>query len=115
MLRLVHPADAGKEPIRPPKGSRSKALRLTDVEAMRLRAALRNLRALYGTWTCLAEVMGVKPVSLQNIAAGRAHPSPAMAVVAARAAGSTIDTMLRAPGDASVCPTCGAARKGVKR
>jgi hypothetical protein len=113
MLRLVHPPIGGKEPVHSPKGRRSPALRLTDVEAMRLRAALRNLRALYGTWSCLAEAMGgLNPESLQNIAGGRKHPSPAIALAAARAAGSSIDALLRAPADASVCPTCGQKRGG---
>jgi hypothetical protein len=110
MLRLVHPPTGGKEQIRPPNGRRSPALRLTDTEAMRLRAALRNLKALHGTWPKLARVMGVKTELLHAVIGGRRYPSPAMALATARAAGATIDALLGAPG--SVCPTCGAKRGG---
>jgi transcriptional regulator with XRE-family HTH domain len=78
---------------------------------MRLRAALRNLRALHGTWPKLAAVMGVPVKRLQNIASG-SHPSAAVALATARAAGATVDALLGAPSDASVCPTCGAKRGG---
>lgn len=108
MLRLVHPADAGKEPVHPKKGVRSAALRLSDVEAMRLRAALKNLKALHGTWPKLAAAMEVKPDLLHAIIGGRLHPSPAVALATARAAGATVDALLAAPG--SVCPHCGAKR-----
>ena len=107
MLKLVHPAPMGQG-IRPPKGRRSPALRLTDAEAMRLRAALRNLRGLYGTWTRLAEAMGVKPTLLHHINGGRKHPSPAVALLAARAARSTVERILEAgPVSADRCAHCG--------
>jgi hypothetical protein len=85
---------------------------LTDTEAMRLRAALRNLRALYGTWSCLAEAMGLPIGSLNNIVGGRRHPSAAVALLAARAAGATVDAVLGAPVAADRCPHCGAKRGG---
>jgi hypothetical protein len=112
MLRLVHPAIAGKAPVHPKKGVRSAALRLTDTEALRLRAALKNLKALptNGTWPKLAAAMGLKPELLHDIIGGRRHPSPAVALAAARAAGATVDAMLGAPSDASTCPHCGARR-----
>lgn len=111
MLRLVHPPVGGKEPVHP-KGRRSAALRLTDTEAMRLRAALRNLKALHGTWPKLAEAMGVKTELLHAVIGGRLHPSPAVALATARAAGAAVDAVLGAPG--SVCPHCG-ARQEVSR
>jgi len=78
---------------------------------MRLRAALRNLRGLYGTWLKLAEAMGIKPQSLHHIVGGRHHPSPGIALLAARAARSTVERIL----DGGVvaadrCPHCGAAK-----
>lgn len=97
----------------PARRPRSPALRLTDVEAMRLRAALRNLRALYGTWSCLAEVMGLSEKSLKHIVAGR-RASPATALLVARAAGATLTRVIGAPTAADRCPTCGACRDGAK-
>ncbi|MCC6555162.1 MAG: transcriptional regulator [Polyangiaceae bacterium] len=116
MLRLVHPARVGQEGGDPPK--RRPSIRqtpaFTDVEAMRLRAALRNLRALYGTWACLASVMGMNPGSLEPIVSGRRRPSPAIALATAKAAGKTLDALIRPPGPADKCPTCGACRDGAR-
>jgi hypothetical protein len=53
---------------------------------------------------------GVKPELLHNIIGGRSHPSPAVALATARAAGATVDALLGEP--ASVCPHCGAKRGG---
>ncbi|EYF05802.1 transcriptional regulator [Chondromyces apiculatus] len=75
---------------------------------MRLRAALRNLRALYGSWNCLAEVMGVNPRSLTTIVSGK-PTSPGMAVRAARAAGTTVEALLGDLKVAASCPHCGTA------
>lgn len=83
--------------------------RLTDVEAMRLRAALRNLRALYGSWACLADAMGVKVDLLSNVVHSRRSASPGLALAAARAAGTTVEALLGAPRAVSTCPHCGAA------
>lgn len=109
MLRLVHPPDGGKESIHP-KGKRRMAPAFTDTEAMRFRAALRNLRALYGSWPCLADVMGVHPDTLRTIAYGRKRPSAAIGIAAARAAGETLDRMIAPPFNAAACPHCGARR-----
>jgi hypothetical protein len=96
MLTVVRPPSAGQG-TRAPKGRRSPALSLTDGEATRRRAALRNLHALHGPWPKLAEAMGVKPELLHNIIGGQNHSSPAVAPLAARAAGSTVDRLLGAP------------------
>jgi len=109
MLRIVHPPAGGKEPIRP-KGRRL-APAFTDTEAMRLRAALRNLRALYGTWDCLAATMGVHRDTLTNIAGGRKRPSAAIGIATAKAAGKTLDKIIGAPVSADRCPHCGAKRE----
>jgi hypothetical protein len=85
---------------------RSPVLRLTDTERMRLRAALRNLRALYGSWSCLAEAMAVSAGTIQQIASGNGG-SHAMALRAAKAAGVTLDQILGRPAVAGKCPHCG--------
>ncbi|AKT39555.1 hypothetical protein [Chondromyces crocatus] len=89
-------------------GPRRSSIQLTDTEQMRLRAALRNLRALYGSWDCLAEVMGVRPGTLATIVSGK-PTSPGMAVRAARAAGTTVEAILGDLKVAASCPHCGAA------
>ena len=89
--------------------ARRASIILTDTEQMRLRAALRNLRALYGSYACLAEVMGVSPKSLANVASGR-RSSPGMAVRAAKAAGVTVERLLGAPVSADRCAHCGALK-----
>ena len=110
MLRLVHPAPNGQG-IRLPKGRRSPALSLTDVEAMRLRAALRGLKGSFGTWPKLAEAMGLKTDTLRHIACGRNHPSPGVVLLAARVARSTVERILEAgPVSADRCPHCGASK-----
>lgn len=84
--------------------------RLTDTEAMRLRAALRNLRALYGSWACLAAAMGVKVKTLTTFVSSTSRgASPGIALAAARAAGTTVDALLGAPRAVSTCPHCGAS------
>ncbi|AUX31310.1 MULTISPECIES: transcriptional regulator [Sorangium] len=75
---------------------------------MRLRAAVRSLRSLYGTWACLAEVMGVSAGTLQQLASGNGG-SHAMALRAAKAAGVSLDQILGRPVVAGRCPTCGRA------
>ncbi|WP_437816565.1 transcriptional regulator [Sorangium sp. So ce1078] len=75
---------------------------------MRLRAALRNLRGLFGSWSCLAEVMGVPKTTITNFVYG-SHPSTThgLAAKAARAAGVPVDRLLGRPVAADRCPACG--------
>jgi plasmid maintenance system antidote protein VapI len=61
---------------------------------------------------CLAEAMGVKLKTLENFVHGSRNGSPGMALAAAGAAGRSVDALLGAPVDTSVCPTCGAKRGG---
>ncbi|XXX78579.1 transcriptional regulator [Sorangium sp. So ce134] len=68
---------------------------------------MRNLRTAYGTWGCLAVVMGVSRDSLRRIAAGRDAGSPATAQRAAKAAGVTVEQLLGGLVAADRCPTCG--------
>lgn len=106
MLKVVQPPTGGQGDGAPARRRKSPSLRLTDAERMRLRAALRHLRALYGSWSCLAEVMGVRPGTLKQLAScnGGSH---AMALRAAKAAGTTLDRILGQPAAADRCPACG--------
>ena|SRR5436190_9427840 len=92
-------------PVVRPRSSRS----LTDTEAMRLRAAVRNLRGLYGSLRCLAEVMGVSQKTLSNFLYGMTDGSPGLAMRAARAAGTPVETLLGSLASVHHCPHCGAS------
>ena len=108
-MTVVHLRPPKGQGIDPPAARRRGTISLTDAEAMRLRAALRNLKGLYGSWACLAEVMGVNASTLQNfISSSTKGASPGMAVAAARAAGTTVDALLGGPKVAGSCPHCGA-------
>jgi hypothetical protein len=108
MLRLVHPAPAGQAP-RVRKGKRSPLLSLTAEEKRHLRQALHNLRRAYGTWACVAAAMGVRENSL-TCAARERNPlgSPAMALLAARAGGMSVEAVLSGTlSAAGKCESCG--------
>lgn len=108
MLTLVQPPPGGQGGAPSKRRRRLCVTRsLSDVERMRLRAALRNLRGLYGTWACLAEVMGMQPRTIRAIASGKYAGSPGTAMRAARAAGTTIERLLGRPVAADRCPHCG--------
>jgi|HubBroStandDraft_6_1064221.scaffolds.fasta_scaffold872250_2 hypothetical protein len=105
MLRLVHPAPSGQDPPKRRKGSRSPALSLTADEARHLRAAIVNLARAYGSRGCLAAVLGVAPDVLTR---QKRHPSAALALAVAKAAGMSVEAILG--GDLSSmgrCPSCG--------
>ncbi|WP_438036205.1 transcriptional regulator [Sorangium sp. So ce204] len=75
---------------------------------MRLRAALRHLRKAYGSWPCLAAVMGVSVNCIEGIANGRDNGSLATAQCAARAAGVSVAQLLGGLSAATDrCPYCG--------
>jgi hypothetical protein len=106
MLKVVQPPTGGQgEAPSRRRGCRSTAL--TDVEAMRLRAALRNLRALYGTWARLAEAMGVPHGTLIAFICAKNGASHGLAAKAAKAAETTVERILGAPVAADRCPHCG--------
>jgi len=105
MLRLAHPAPKGQG-TRPSKRRRA-ANPLTDVEQMRLRAALRNLRSLFGSWGCLADAMGMRPTTLKHAACGAKPVSVSTAMRAAKAAGKPLDRLIGEPVSADRCPHCG--------
>jgi hypothetical protein len=112
MLRLVEAPKEGQEKrtfYRPP----SKLLRLTAPELERLRAALRSLKQLHGTWKALAEAMGVSPHSLKQVSGRSKNGSYALALRVAKVANVSLETLLSPLASVDVCPTCG-ARKGAK-
>jgi hypothetical protein len=103
------PPDGGQGEGAPARRRRRPAscLSLTPTQRKRLRAALKNLRTAYGSWSCLAEVMGVSVACLEGIARGRDHGSPGTAQRAAKAAGVTVEQLLGGLAAADRCPTCG--------
>lgn len=107
-LRLVHPA-----PEPPPDRKRRGTQRpyqvdlFTHDEETRLRAALKNARALFSTWPCLADAMRVPLGAVMLAVSGRNRVTGAMAIRLARALGVPLETLYRAPTDAKRCPTCG--------
>ncbi|WP_437587344.1 transcriptional regulator [Sorangium sp. So ce1000] len=80
---------------------------ITEPERKRLQAALKNLRAAYGSWSCVAEVAGMKIRTLRAIARGESAGSYGSAVRAARAAGLPVERLLGRPVAADRCPSCG--------
>ena len=111
MLRVVS-APNGSQGEDPPKVRRRKSTALTDVERMRLRAALKHLRGLFGTWGCLAAAMGVPERTLSQVASSSERGSHSLAGKAAKAAGTTVERILGGLASADVCPTCGHSNRG---
>ncbi|KYF72345.1 hypothetical protein [Sorangium cellulosum] len=108
MQLYLIPPDGGQGEGAPARRRRSiPCLSLTPQQRKRLRAALRNLRAAYGSWACLADVMGMSVTSVEAIANGRDAGSPATAQRAAKAAGLTVEQLLGGLVAADRCPTCG--------
>jgi hypothetical protein len=105
MLRLVRPNDGGQE--KRPRRSPS-TLTLTDAEKRQLRIVLKNLHGQYGSWPCLADVMGVDRCTLISIASGRKRGSPGILLRAARASGLPLERILSTElSIAGKCPHCG--------
>lgn len=103
MLRLVPPPSEGKG-SRTPKRRRRDVHSLTHDERRHLRAALQNLRLAFGSWSCLADVMGVSLRALVS----REHGSPGLALRAARAGGMSVEAVLGGTlSAAGRCETCG--------
>jgi len=100
-LRLVHPA-----PPKPPKTRHQRGATFTADEVSRLRAVLRNARAMFGTWGRAAIALRVPEGALRK-AANTRPVSADLAVRLARALGKPLEALIRPPSDASTCPTCG--------
>jgi hypothetical protein len=106
-LRLAHPAPAPKPKQ---KLSRHEGRVFSPEEQGRLRAALRNARAMFSTWSCLASAMRVRESLVHKAIGARGVVSAALAIRFARALGVPLESLLRAPTDAATCPHCGARR-----
>src|SRR5262245_12891316 len=109
-LRLVHPAPGGNgDRTPPPRRPKRVSLTLTPEEDQHLRAFLSTLRTQFGSWPCVAEVTGLARNHLINVATGTVHPSPGVALRAARVAGVPVESVLSGKVQlAGYCPTCGA-------
>ncbi|CAN97897.1 hypothetical protein predicted by Glimmer/Critica [Sorangium cellulosum So ce56] len=108
MQLYLIPPDGGQGEGAPKRRRRvSACLSLTPTQRKRLRAALRHLRAAYGSWSCLADVMDMSVIAVESIANGRANGSPATALRAAKAAGVSVDQLLGELASVQRCPTCG--------
>lgn len=110
MLRLVHPAREGQDPLaRRRKGTKPDALSLTPEEHRHVRAALRNTARAYGGLDVLAIVLAVPVKTLYRIGVPSRGISGTFAIRLARAAGVSVEALLSGTvADASRCPTCGA-------
>lgn len=113
MLKLVHPADPQGQEKRTRKRytPRNGAFYPTPQESARIRAAIRNLIRAYGSRSCLAAVLGVRPVLLTEVVCRKTPGSYGLAIMLARAAGTSLEALLSPLKIVDVCPTCG-ARKG---
>lgn len=109
MLRVVR-APTGSQGGDPPKVCKVRQPSLTDGEVMRLAAALRHLKAVYGSWACLSEVMGVTADGLRAIARGAQRPGARVARRAAIAVGRPFDALLGKIVSVDSCSHCGASR-----
>ena len=112
-LRLIHPAPPPKpDAPRTRSGRRvpyQQAL-FSAAEEAKLRAALRNARAAFGSWRALAAAMRVPAKAIEDSLRGRHRVSGAIAISLSRTLGVPLEALLRGPTDASTCPTCGARR-----
>lgn len=110
MLTLVRPALQGQGTRAPSRRPLSPVL--TESQQARVRALLRNLRAAYGSWSCLAEVTGIKAGSLSCTASHPRRASFSLVHRLAKAIGMPVDEILSTRlVSVDACPTCG-ARKG---
>lgn len=98
-------------PIRP-KGQematgRALPLALTEDERRHLQASLRNLKAAFGTWACLADAMGVNLKTLHQGAFMRGRGSALLAYRASQASGLPMSVILGGQlTEAGACPLC---------
>ena len=110
-LRLVHPAKPTPPDTTPrTRGGRKRPYQsdtFTAEEEGRIRAALKNARALFGTWRCLADAMRVPLGAIELALRGRNRVSAALAIRLARAIGAPLESLYAAPRPAGKCPTCG--------
>lgn len=108
-LHLVRPPGEGQDP--PARRYAKRRTILTPPQAQRVRAALRNAIAAYGSASCLAEAMDVGVHAVRNVRSGYRGPSLAFTARLARATGTTAEALLNPVLlAAGRCPHCGAER-----
>ena len=76
-----------------------------------MNGALRRARSLFGTWACVSDAMRVAKGTAEDVAAGRQRVTGDIVVRLAKALGKPVESLYRAPTDASVCPTCGRSKQ----
>ena len=108
MLRLVHPAPEGQG-SRTRKGRHAAAVLLSPDERRHLAAALHNLRRAFGSWSCLADAMGVRVNMLTRAGSSRTpNGSPGLALLAARTGGMSVEAVITGTLTAAGrCEACG--------
>lgn len=116
MLRLVHPAREGQERPRPSKGRRSPALLLTAAEERHLRTTIKNTARALGGMDVLAAMTSISRATLEHVAYAKSrHPSAALALLVARAAGISLEAAIGGKLSAvGRCPSCG-SRIGTRK
>lgn len=99
MLIVVRPPSAGQGGRAPSRWRpRSNPPSLTDTEAIRLAAAVRNPLGLYGSCSSPAGRMGVRAQNRWHTAADQRCSPPAMAMSGAQVTGTVVHSRLSAPG-----------------
>lgn len=112
VLRLVHPAPPPKPDTTPRTRSGRKVPYQSSLfspeEESRIKAALKNARALFGTWRCLADAMRVPLGAIELALRGRNRVTGALAIRLSRALGIPLEALLRGLASVpKVCPHCG--------
>ena len=101
-LCLVRPAEPSKARAKP----RRKRPVFSAAQELQLRLTMRNAARAFGTWSCLADAMGVSRAALKHAMRRRAV-SPEIAVRLAFATGISLDALLRTGVVvAGRCPSC---------
>lgn len=110
MLRVVPAPSEGQAPApsKRRRWARADSLCLTTDEHRHLGATLRNLRWAYGSWGCLAKVIGCPVQTVRHAATRSGKGSAILAVRAAKAGGVSVESVLSGVlGVAGKCSTCG--------
>lgn len=104
-LRLVR----DEPPKKRRRGARTPLL--TPEEEKRFRAAMRNLRDAFGSWSCLAAALDVRHGAVYSMMTARGAVSGEMIVRAMKASGLTLAELLGAPAPAERCRACGQIKR----
>jgi hypothetical protein len=109
MLRIVHPAPVGQGTATPKRrGVLSPCLTLTAEETRHFRASLKNMARAFGTWACLAEVIGVPVACLKTAISKGRRPSGILVIRTAQAAGMSVEAIIGGKlSAAGRCSSCG--------